>query len=148
MFRGRFETVVDGKGRTSLPARYRENLVATDDNRMVLTQALEPCLLAYPYSKWLEFEKKLSDAPSFDAYIIRIKRLTVTSAMECPVDSHGRILIPQMLRESAGISREVVWAGMVDYAEIWDATRFKEAFQTAQGEDKESLGKALADFGL
>ena len=148
MFRGRFETVVDGKGRTSLPARYRENLISSDDNRMVLTQALEPCLLAYPYSKWLEFEKKLSEAPSFDAHIIRIKRLTVTSAMECPVDSHGRILIPQLLRETAGITREVVWAGMVDYAEIWDAERFKQAFLSAQNEDKALLSKALADFGL
>jgi MraZ protein len=148
LFRGRFETVVDGKGRTSLPARYRENLAATDDNRMVLTQALEPCLRAYPYTKWLEFEKKLSEAPSFDPHIIRIKRIAVTSAMECAVDSHGRILIPQILRESVGISRDVIWAGMVDYAEIWDAAKFRQAFETATGDDAAVLGKALADFGL
>lgn len=139
---------MDGKGRTSLPARYRENLAATDDNRMVLTQALENCLRAYPYTKWLEFEKKLSDAPSFDRDIIRIKRIAVTSAMECSVDSHGRILIPSMLREASGIHRDVIWAGMVDYAEIWDAAQFKEAFLMATGDDVAQLGKALADFGL
>jgi MraZ protein len=52
MFRGRYETIVDAKGRTSLPARYRDALTASDDNRMVLTTALDPCLVAYPYSVW------------------------------------------------------------------------------------------------
>ncbi len=147
MFRGRHETTVDPKGRTSLPARFREVLHASDDTRMVITTALEPCLVAYPYSGWNEFEKKLSMRPTFDPAVIQIKRLYVAGAIECPVDGHGRILIPPVLREYAGISREVAWSGMVSYVEIWDRERWQTAFNKAQAE-AESLGKALADLGL
>jgi MraZ protein len=147
MFRGRYETTVDAKGRTSLPARFRDVLTAGDDNRMVITTALEPCLVAYPYNGWAEFEKKLAASPSFDPNVIRIKRLYVASAAECLVDSHGRILLPQVLREYAGISREVVWSGMVGYVEIWDQNRWGEAIAKAKAE-ADGLGKALADLGL
>jgi MraZ protein len=147
MFRGRYETIVDAKGRTSLPARFRDALTASDDNRMVLTTALEPCLVAYPYSGWAEFEKKLSDRSSFDPAVTQIKRLYVASAVECPVDSHGRILIPPVLREYAGISREVVWSGMVGFVEIWDQQRWQEAFAQAR-DNATGLGQALADLGL
>jgi MraZ protein len=147
MFRGRYETIVDSKGRTSLPARFRDVLTASDDKRMVLTTALEPCLVAYPYSGWSEFEKKLGSRPTFDPAIVQIKRLYVASAVECPVDSHGRILIPPVLREYAGISREVVWSGMVDFVEIWDQGRWKEAFRDAR-DNATGLGQTLADLGL
>jgi MraZ protein len=147
MFRGRHETIVDSKGRTSLPARFRDVLTANDDKRMVLTTALEPCLVAYPYNGWSEFEKKLSSRPAFDPAVIQIKRLYVASAVECPVDSHGRILIPPVLREYGGISKEVVWSGMVDFVEIWDQGRWREAFAEAR-DNVTGLGQALADLGL
>lgn len=147
MFRGRYETTVDQKGRTSLPARFRDVLAAGDDHRMIITTALEPCLVAYPYAGWIEFEKKLASKPSFDSRVVQIKRLYVAGAVECPVDGHGRILIPSVLRDYAGISKDVVWSGMVGYVELWDKTRWNEAFAAAQSE-AETLGAALADLGL
>ena len=147
MFRGRYETTVDSKGRTSLPARFREVLAGSDDRKMVVTTSLEPCLVAYPYSGWREFEKRLSQRPSFDPSVIQIKRLYVAGALECPVDSHGRILIPPVLREYAGISKDVVWSAMVNYVELWDRNKWIEAFAAAQS-GADDLGKALADLGL
>ncbi len=147
MFRGRYETTVDQKGRTSLPARFRDVLAEGNDTRMVITTALEPCLVAYPLSGWKAFEKKLAERPSFDPNVIQIKRFYVASAQECPVDGHGRILIPSGLREYSNITREVVWSGMVSYVELWDQARWKTAFQAAKA-DAERLGKALADLGL
>jgi len=147
MFRGRYETTLDPKGRTSLPARFRDVLADLDDKKMIVTNALEPCLVAYPYSGWCQFEEKLANMPSFNSSVIQIKRLYVAGAVECPVDSHGRILIPPILREYAGISRDVVWSGMVGYIELWDRTRWNEAFSTAQG-GADNLGKVLADLGL
>ena len=105
MFRGRHETIVDAKGRTSLPARFRDVLTASDDRRMVLTTGLEPCLVAYPYSAWNAFEERLASRPTFDPAVNQIKRLYVASAVECLVDSHGRILIPSTLREYASAAR-------------------------------------------
>ncbi len=147
MFRGRYETTLDPKGRTSLPARFRDVLAESDDRKMVVTTALEPCLVAYPYSGWREFERRLAERPAFDPSVVRIKRLYVAGAVECPVDGHGRILIPPVLREYAAISREVVWSGMVNYIELWDRARWKDALAAAQAAAGE-LDKALAELGL
>ena len=57
MFRGRYEHAIDGKGRTSLPSRFRDVLVATGDLRIVITTGLEPCLVAYPLPEWASFEE-------------------------------------------------------------------------------------------
>ncbi len=138
---------MDAKGRTSLPSRFRDVLAAADDGKMVITTALEPCLVAYPYSGWRRFEEKLAGLPSFDPNVIQIKRFYVGSAMECPVDGHGRILLPSALRTYGGIAKNVVWCGMVSYIELWAEGRWSEAFSTAQ-EKTQSLGQALADLGL
>ncbi len=146
MFRGRYETTVDKKGRTSLPARFRE-ILASEDTKLVITTALDPCLIAYPYSGWCEFEKKIAALPSFDPRVVRLKRLYVSGAMECSVDSHGRILIPSVHRQYARIAKDVVWSGMVDYIELWDAAAWKETFTRTEDDVKE-LGEALAQLGL
>ena len=125
-FRGMYETTVDQKGRTSLPARYRDGLVATDDNRMVVTFSLDPCILVYTYTGWLEFEKKLAALSDFDKHTVGFKRRFIGRAVECVVDGHGRILIPPPHRTYAGISRHVVWSGALDFAELWDKARFDE----------------------
>lgn len=138
---------MDPKGRTSLPARFREILATSGDNRLVITTSLDPCLVAYPYSGWCEFEKKLAALPSFDPNVVAIKRLYVSGAVECPVDSHGRILIPPVLRGFAGIEKTVVWSGMVGHIEIWDGARWNEAFSQAQ-KDAAGLAKSLAELGL
>lgn len=130
-----------------MPARFRDVLAAGDDRRLVVTTGLEPCLVAYPYAEWSEFERRLSERPSFDRNVVRIKRLYVAGAVECPVDAHGRILIPPVLREYAGIGRDVVWSGMVRYMELWDAARWREAFTKAQT-GSEELSEALAELGL
>jgi MraZ protein len=147
LFRGRYETTVDAKGRTSLPARFREIVHSTDDPRVVITTALEPCLVVYPYTEWSTFEKKLAERSTFDRNITRIKRLYVSGAVECSLDSHGRVLVPPLLRSYAGITHDVVWSGMVSYIELWDSTRWQEAFSGAQ-HNAEELAEALAELGI
>ena len=147
MFRGRYETKVDNKGRTSLPARFREILAGKDEYRLVLAAALEPCVIAYPYTGWREFEKKLTGTSIFDPNVIRIKRLYIAGAAECPLDGHGRILMPPLIRQHADIAQKVTWCGMGEHMEIWDAARWEEAYQSARS-DVEGLRSALAELGL
>ena len=59
MFRGRYEHTIDQKGRTSLPARYREVLASIGEKRVVLTSSLDPCLVAYTMPEWLSFEERI-----------------------------------------------------------------------------------------
>jgi len=140
MFKGRYNHSVDAKGRTSLPARFREALAGTHDDRMVLTTALDdeyPHIVAYPYSGWREFEEKLSAKPSFDPSVILLKRLYVSSAVECSVDGHGRILIPPFLKEHAGIGREAAWLGMTGFVELWEPRRWEAAYGSAAARIRE-----------
>ncbi len=101
----------------------------------------------YAYTRFLEFEKKLNALPSFDPAVTLLKRLTISGAAECRLDSHGRILVPPGLRTRAGLDKDVLWSGMSDHAELWDIRRFEEATEVPP-EKVEPLAKALAALGL
>jgi MraZ protein len=147
MFRGRYEHTIDAKGRTSVPARYRDVLSAQSERRIVLTSALEPCLAAYTMAEWNAFEEKLAKLPQFDPAVKMMKRLYVSGAVECEIDDSGRILIPPSLREHANLAKEVLWAGAGKYAELWDKTAWKKQLETTEDERRD-ISARLAELGL
>ena len=65
MFRGRYEHAIDGKGRTSLPSRFREVLAGLGDMRVVITTGLDPCLVAYPLKEWQAFLKRTDEQVAY-----------------------------------------------------------------------------------
>ena len=89
MFRGRYEHTIDAKGRTSVPARYRDVLAAVGERRIVLTSALDPCLVAYTMPEWSAFEERLAKLPQFDRAVQKLKRIYVSGAVECEIDDVG-----------------------------------------------------------
>lgn len=147
MFRGRYEHTIDAKGRTSLPARYRDVLAALGERRIVLTSGLDTCLVAYTSAEWAAFEEKLAKLPQFDRSVQKLRRIYVSGAVECDVDDSGRILIPPTLREHAGLTKDVVWAGSGKYAELWAKDTWKNAFETTEDEKLE-ISNRLAELGL
>jgi MraZ protein len=147
MFRGRYEHTIDAKGRTSLPARYRDVLAGIGERRVVLTNALDKCLNAYAMPKWLEFEDKIAKLPRFDPAVQQLKRIYVSGAQECEIDDSGRILVPPTLREYAGLHKDVLWAGNGDYAELWDKKAWGVEFDVG-AEDRRAIAKRLAELGL
>lgn len=150
MFRGRYEHSIDGKGRTSLPSRFRDVLIATGDARIVLTSGLEPCLVAYPHAEWISFEERLAKLPQFDASVGMLRRVYVSGAVECEVDKLGRVLIPAALRKHAGLGREVLWAGMGSHVELWDRARHEALREEVLGDPakREAMARRLAELGL
>ena len=150
MFRGRYEHAIDKKGRTSLPARFRDVLTAQDDPRVVITSALDPCLVCYPMAEWLAFEERLSALPQFDPSVAMLRRIVVSGAVECELDKMGRVLVPAALRKHAGLDREAVWAGMGKHIELWSRERFEELQQKVLDDDERRLAmaKRLAELGL
>ncbi len=148
MFRGRYEHTIDQKGRTSIPSRFRELLSSKyADDRLIVTSFLDPCLIAYPVAEWQAFEEKVRALPRFDPKVMQLKRVLISGATECPIDRNGRILIPPVLRDFAGLKREIVWAGMVDYIEIWAKDGWDPMFQQARDRIAD-LGGALGDLVL
>lgn len=118
MFRGRYEHAIDGKGRTSLPSRFREVLAASGESRLVITTGLDPCLVAYPMQEWLAFEERLAKLPQFDASVSMLRRIYVSGAVEVDIDKLGRLLVPQNLRDHASLERDALWAGMGRHIEL------------------------------
>ena len=147
MFRGRYEHTIDAKGRTSLPARYRDVLSSVGEKRIILTSALDPCLVAYTVPEWTAFEEKLAKLPQFDRAVQKLKRLYVSGAVECDVDDSGRVLVPPTLRSYAKLEKDVLWAGAGKYAELWDVALWKQNFESTD-DDKAQIAARLAELGL
>lgn len=121
MFRGINAVNLDSKGRMMMPVRYRAKLHDDAKGQLVITiDTEEKCLLLYPLPVWEEIERKIENLPSFNQATRRIQRLLIGHATELEADNNGRLLLPQLLREYAGIEKHVMLVGQGKKFEIWD----------------------------
>src|SRR5688572_6437351 len=98
MFRGQFLHSFDAKGRVSLPARFRDTIAASGDQRIViLPSPFDLCLRIYPLAAWERFELKVAGLSSVDPKVMRFRRL-LSAAADCEIDRVGRVLIPATMR--------------------------------------------------
>jgi MraZ protein len=149
MFRSHFRHTLDSKGRVSIPAEYRVELQVDNTTPPIITKG-EDCLCLYPYRYWKVYEKRIIDAASFDPDGESLMRLTIAGSSPCPIDRAGRILIPQRLREHAKCEREVVFAGMGYFIQIWNPSSYEEdeARTWARSRDlRRSLAPKMASMG-
>jgi MraZ protein len=145
VFFGTFNHAIDAKGRTSLPAKFREALAAAGEPRIVLMQYPHwRALLAVPQSVWNELVKKVMAASPLDARWQRNVLKFVSSAHEVDLDVHGRVLVPPPLRAWAGLEKEVVWVGMGPVVHLYDKVQYEEqmAAEIPPGEVVDLFGKA------
>lgn len=133
MFRGCFEHSIDEKGRTSLPARFREVLSALGENNIIITNDAY-CLVAYAAKDWQKKEEAYKKLPQDKIEVKRFLRVLCSGASDCPVDKQGRILIPPMLRKVAGLEKDIVIIGMIDRIEIWDKEKWELEIRKAREE--------------
>ncbi len=149
MFRGHFEHAIDDKGRTSLPARFRDVLASSGDVRLVVTPALgDPCLDVYPLAAWEALEAKLAQLNAFDPQVIEFRRFYVSAAVECELDKQGRILVPNGLRDHAGLSKNVLWLGHGQKAELWSREQWEALSRKKSAEELRDLRAAMGKLGL
>ena len=128
MFRGITAVNIDTKGRLAIPTKYREGLHASDEGKMVLTIDTETkCLLLYPLSQWQIIEEKLQQLPSFNPQARRIQRFLIGHATDIDIDSAGRILVPQILRDYAVIEKKVMLVGQGKKFELWSEAQWLSA---------------------
>jgi len=139
--RGRHPVTLDDMGRVSLPRRLRD---ALGQSELILlnatTDGLESCLWLYTVDQWDSLErdvlKKTDRFSSVDRVMLR--RL-VGSIEEVSIDKQGRISIPQLLREDAGLSKDCIVMGQGDYIEIWAKDRYDEYTEATRGDYKAGL---------
>jgi MraZ protein len=152
MFRGINAVNLDAKGRMAMPMRYRLQLQENSNARVIITIDTEDrCLLLYPFSVWEEIEKKIEELSSFNPITRRIQRLLIGHATEEEFDSHGRILIPPLLRTYAGLEKSLILVGQGKKFEIWDYDAWNGSRDTwlTQGlRNKEDLPAELQFLSL
>lgn len=126
MFRGLAAVNIDDKGRITVPTQYRKFIGEESNNQLILTIDTEDkCLLLYPIGHWKVIEQKLEQLPSFHPATRRIQRLLIGHANELELDRHGRILIPPLLREYAGIDKTVMLVGQGKKFELWSESQWQ-----------------------
>ena len=140
MFMGKYNHTIDAKGRLIVPAKFREQL----GEAFVITNGNDGCLNIYTEEDWETFLEKLQLLPN-NGDSRKLKRKLVAQANDVELDKQGRILVPPALREHAGLSKDVVLAGVIDKIEVWDKDRWEEQ---ADVSDIDDIAERLADIGL
>lgn len=136
MFRGVSALTVDPKGRVAIPARYRQRLDELCAGKLIITiDTEERCLLLYSLPDWLEIEGKIEALPSFNSAARRVQRLLIGHATELDMDSHGRILLPPLLRDYANLTKQVVIIGQGKKFELWDEANWQARREAWLAED-------------
>ena len=146
MFRGRFEYSLDDKGRVKIPPKFKEALKDKYQNTLVLT-VFDDCIYAYPYDVWEELEKKAVNLPLTNKAARRFKRMFFSSAQDVNIDKQGRILIPGVLREDAGIDKDVIILGNLDHIEIWSKEKWNSESKALR-ESEEELAEEIEKLGI
>ena len=150
-FRGINNIAVDAKGRMAMPVRYRERLLEGCGGRLVVTVDRDHCLLVYPLPEWEIIESKLIELPSLNKQARLLQRLLIGHATELEMDAQGRILLPAVLREFAGLKKKAVLIGQGKKLEIWDEDTWgenQEGWMTAVQDDDGDLPASLEELSL
>ncbi|NWF38266.1 division/cell wall cluster transcriptional repressor MraZ [Mariprofundus sp. NF] len=136
MFQGEFSNNMDEKGRVSIPAAFRDALNKFHaDGQLIITRSHNtPCLVAYPTREWKRLQSVINEMPA--EVRPHFKRIVVMPSQVFTPDRQGRILLAGVLREHAGLSRVVHFAGIGGTFEIWDKDKLddqmKSSFEAVQ----------------
>lgn len=141
MFMGEYNHIIDAKGRLIIPAKFRE-LLGTE---FVLTRGLDGCLFIYPVDEWKAFEQKLRALPLTNKNARTFSRFFVAGAAMCELDRQGRVLVPQTLREFAGLEKDVVLTGNLDRIEVWSKDKWSE---NCDYDDMNEIAESMQDMGI
>ncbi len=129
MFRGSFEQKIDDKGRVNVPVKFRDVLRDLGDDRVFITNfrvGEVRCLEARPYAEWMNLEARIAERTDLSpAAMAFLDNFYLPGAHECQIDAQGRLLVPPVLREYAGLSKEVMFTGARNKFRVWDKTKWQ-----------------------
>lgn len=140
MFMGEFNHTIDAKGRIIVPSKFRETL----GDEFVVTGGLDGCLFVYPNDEWMEFIAQLKNLPG-SKEARQLQRYFLAGAASCEVDKQGRILIPNKLRESAALEKDIVFVGVLNKIEIWSKERWESNNDYG---DMDQIAEHMSELGL
>lgn len=119
MLIGEYQYTLDAKGRIMVPAKIKDDL----GGQFILAKGLDNCLFMYPIEGWMKLEERIRDSSMVESR--SVARFLFASAVQVETDKQGRFLIPQYLREYAGLDKDVTIIGASVRAEIWSKERWE-----------------------
>ena len=144
MFSGESSHTLDAKHRVFVPKRFQEALQRDDKGHLnaILTRGFENCLFLFSEEGFERVLERLQTQPFGGAQLRKMQRLFFAHTHRSQLDASGRLVLPEKLRNLAGIEREVVLVGVADRAEIWDRARW-ERFESENAGDFDELDVVL-----
>ncbi len=143
MFIGEYHHQIDDKGRIAIPTKFRKDLA----KGAVVTRGLDSSLFLLPLEEWGKLAEKLSSLPLGQANSRAFARLMLAGAMDIKLDKQGRFVIPEYLREYAGLGKKSVIVGINTRLEIWDEAVW-DAYSKQTEEDAGEIAEKLGDLGI
>jgi len=126
MFRGSAPAKIDDKGRLKIPTPFRSFMEERWGTDVFTTSVHGDSALIYPLPVWEDLEGRLAAMPSTHRAKMRFLERVNYFGQQNRLDSQGRIVVPPILRESAGILGEVVVSAHLDHLVVWNRERFEE----------------------
>ncbi len=148
MFRGVTKLSLDSKGRVAIPKKYRDGVMSSCGGHLIITADPSKCLLIYPLPSWEPIEQKLNGLPSFNEELRSIQRLMIGNACDVEMDGAGRVLVPPLLREFAGLVKDVVMAGQGAKFELWNEKDWSNTMDGVESPKDEATIAYLADTSI
>lgn len=142
MLIGEYQHSLDAKNRMIVPSKLREDL----GNKFVITKGLDGCLYIYPTDEWEKLQEKLKTLPLTNKDARAFVRFFFAGASEVEIDKQGRGLIPQNLKEYAGIEKEIVSIGVLSRVEIWSREKWNE--YNNSNIDYEKIAEKMNELGI
>ncbi len=147
-FRGTSFQTMDPKGRIIIPTRFRNVLKAGGGDGIMVT-TLDNALFSYTYTEWQKVEEKVLKLHETTRYMRRFRRIFIGGASDCTCDKQGRILLPPMLRENAGLTKEIALVGQIKHFEIWSKHNYElELKKLEEDLNIEEVSNEIAKLGL
>jgi MraZ protein len=140
MFLGDYQHTLDAKGRVSLPAKFRSEMT----ERVVVSKGFEGCVYVHPAPGYAAFLAKVMAGNDFDPRFRGVRRFFTAGAKEIDVDAAGRVSLPPVLREYAGLGKDVDVIGNGDRVEIWDSGKWAAYSGETSGTIEDDAGELAA----
>lgn len=134
---------LDAKRRLAIPSKFRKEL----GEGAILTRGLDNCLFIFPSKYWTPFAEMLAGLSMAKQDTRSFARLFLSAAVEVEFDSLGRILIPERLKEYAGLNKSVIVAGLFNRLEIWDEEKWKN-YKLNLEKNSDSIAEKLGELGM
>lgn len=140
---GQFPTKVNDKGRVALPKKLRTEL----GENVIITQGYERSLIVVARRQWGSFIKDIGNKPFIIGSARDTSRFLLGGASQIDLDSQGRFVIPNYLREHAQIAGEVVFLGLGHYVELWAKESWKK-YRAHLDKNITSIAKELSELNI